>query len=106
MPFMLDTCAINRILDRAVENEWSLRGDIFVTDIQFQEILDTPDLTRRDFLFKGLMSLRPNVIRPRDMFQLYDRSGEDFDTGERFPRLTVLSGTTPVCHWPSVESSP
>jgi hypothetical protein len=23
------------------------------------------------------------------MFRLYDGSGEDFDTGERFPRLTV-----------------
>jgi hypothetical protein len=62
MPFMLDTSAINRILDRAVENEWPPRGDIFVTDIQFQEILDTRDPTRRNFLFKGLMSLRPNVI--------------------------------------------
>jgi hypothetical protein len=89
MPFMLDTSAINRILDRAVENEWPPRGDIFVTDIQFQEMLDTRDPTRRNFLFKGLMSLRPNVIRPRDMFRLYDGSGEDFDTGERFPRSTV-----------------
>ena len=89
MAFMLDTSTINRILDDHVGNEWSLRGDIFVTDIQLQEILDTRDPDRRSFLFSGLMNLRPNVIRPRDMFQLYDGSGEDFDTGERLPRLTI-----------------
>jgi predicted nucleic acid-binding protein len=89
MPFMLDTNVINRILDGEVENEWPLRGDIFVTDIQLQEILDTRDPNRRDFLFGGLKSLRPNVIRPRDMFQLYDGSGDDFDTGDRLPRGAI-----------------
>jgi hypothetical protein len=89
MPFMLDSCIIHRILDGEVGNEWPLLGDIFVTDIQLQEVLDTRDPNRCDFLFSGLTYLRPNVIRPRDMFQLYDGSGEDFDTGERLPRLTI-----------------
>jgi len=100
MAFMLDTSAINRILDGAVGNEWPLRGDIFVTDIQLQEILDTPDPNRRDFLFGGLMSLRPNVIRPGDMFQFYDGSGDDFDTGERLPR-----GPIPEWYYASVPLS-
>jgi len=52
MAFMLDTSTINRILDDHVGNEWSLRGDIFVTDIQLQEILDTRDPDRRSFLFR------------------------------------------------------
>jgi hypothetical protein len=97
---MLDTSAINRILDGDVGNEWSVRGGIFVTDIQLQEILDTANPDRRSFLFGGLMNLRPNVIRPRDMFQLYDGSGDDFDTGERLPQ-----GTIPEWYYASVPLS-
>jgi hypothetical protein len=44
---MLDTCVINRILDGQVDNSWPLRGRSFVTDIQLQEILDTPNEARR-----------------------------------------------------------
>jgi predicted nucleic acid-binding protein len=84
MPFMLDTNVINRILDGEVENEWSLRGDIFVTDIQLQEILDTRDPSRRNILFRGLMNLHPNVIRPSYLPQWFD-CDQDFDTGERLP---------------------
>jgi hypothetical protein len=84
-PFMLDTSAINRILDDEVENEWPMRGDILVTDIQLQEILETPDTVRRNFLFQGLLNLHPNVIRPSEMAMWYDGSGDDFDTGGRFP---------------------
>jgi hypothetical protein len=74
MPFMLDTCAINRIFDGSAGNEWSLRGDIFVTDIQLHKILDTANPIRRDYLFSRLIDLRPKVIRPRDMFQMLDGS--------------------------------
>jgi predicted nucleic acid-binding protein len=100
MAFMLDTCTINRILDGEVGNEWSLRGDIFVTDIQFQEILDTRDEDRRDFLFAGLMSLRPLVIRPSKITGWYDGGGDEFDTGERLPR-----GTIPAAYYSSVPIS-
>jgi hypothetical protein len=65
--FMLDTCVINLILDGEVGNEWSVRGSNFVTDIQFQEILDTRDELRRRFLFQGLLALEPAVIRPTDL---------------------------------------
>jgi hypothetical protein len=83
MDFMLDTSAINRMLDCQIDNEWSLRGRNFVTDIQLQEILNTSDPARRDYLFYGLMAMSLNVIRPTDMLQLFD-CGMNFDTGERF----------------------
>ena len=57
MDFMLDTCVINRILDGQVDNWWSLRALSFVTDIQLQEILDTPNEARREYLFRGLLAL-------------------------------------------------
>jgi predicted nucleic acid-binding protein len=84
MAFLLDTCAINLILDGKVVNEWSLRGYTFVTDIQFQEILDTRDERRRNFLFQGLLALHATVIRPTDIPQWFD-CGQNFDTGERIP---------------------
>ena len=83
MDFMLDTSAINRILDGHVGNEWSLRGRNFVSDIQLQEVLDTSDDARREYLLRGIAALRLNVIRPTDMLQLFE-AGENFDTGERF----------------------
>ncbi len=46
------------------------------------------------------MNLRPNVIRPRDIFQLYDGSGDDFDTGMRLPR-----GAIPEWYYDSVPLS-
>ncbi len=47
---MLDTCVINRILDGQIGNVWSLRGKIFVTDIQLQEVIDTKNPSRRNYL--------------------------------------------------------
>jgi hypothetical protein len=38
--FMLDTSAINRVHD-GLGCEWSLRGPLYVTDIQLQEIAQT-----------------------------------------------------------------
>jgi len=61
--FMLDTSAINRICDWQA-CEWSLRGPLYVTDIQFQEILATRKHARRDALIGAFMSLRPTVLRP------------------------------------------
>jgi predicted nucleic acid-binding protein len=96
MPFMLDTCIVNRILDGEVGNEWSLRGDIFVTDIQLQEILDTREPSRRNFLLRGLLALRPTVIRPSELPQLYD-CGRGFDTGERLPRsMEACTASVPL----------
>ena len=93
---MLDTCIVNRILDGKVDNEWSLRGDIFVTDIQLQEILDTRDPSRCNFLFRGLLALRPHVIRPSELPQLYD-CGQNFDTGERLPSsMEVHTASMPL----------
>jgi|SRR5580658_4748864 hypothetical protein len=83
MDFMLDTSALNRILDGQVDNEWSLRGRNFVTDIQLQEVLDTSDYARRQYLLHGLVALHLNIIRPTEMPQLFD-VGRNFDTGERF----------------------
>jgi predicted nucleic acid-binding protein len=83
MDFMLDTCVINRILDGRNDNGWSLRGRNFVTDIQLQEILDTSNDARRDYLFRGLLAMQLNVIRPTEMPQLFD-CDQNFDTGERF----------------------
>ena len=84
MDFMLDTSALNRILDARVDNEWSLRGRIFVTDIQLQEVLDTSNNARRSYLINGMMALDLNVIRPTEMPQRFD-VGQGFDTGDRFP---------------------
>ena len=83
MDFMLDTSAINWILDGKAHNEWPLRGRNFVTDIQLQEVLDTRNDERRGYLFNGLLALKLNVIRPSEMRQLFDQ-GQNFDTGERF----------------------
>ena len=44
--FMLDTSAINRIHDWQ-QCPWSLRGPLYVTDIQLQELSHTPDPDRR-----------------------------------------------------------
>ncbi len=98
MDFMLDTCVINRILDGLVGNVWSLRGRNFVTDIQMQEILDTKDPARREYLLRGLIALRPGIIRPTELPQLFD-GGEGFDTGERFPMGSE------VWHCPSMPLS-
>jgi hypothetical protein len=62
--FMLDTSAINRIHDWQ-QCEWSLRGPLYVTDIQLQEIARTRDPGRRASLLGAFMSLRPTVLRPR-----------------------------------------
>lgn len=62
--FMLDTSAINRIHDWQ-QCPWSLRGPIYVTDIQLLELSRTPDPDRRASLLVALMSLRPTVVRPR-----------------------------------------
>jgi len=67
-----------------------------VTDIQLQEILDTRCPGRRDFLLQGLFALRPIVIRPSELPQLYD-CGQEFDTGERFPRsMAVVTASMPL----------
>jgi hypothetical protein len=84
MDFLFDTCAINCILKREVENGWSLRGDCYVTDIQLQEILETRNPSRRRFLLTGLMNLRLTVIRPTDTYFPYD-CGENFDSDHRIP---------------------
>jgi predicted nucleic acid-binding protein len=83
MDFMLDTSALNRILDGRAGNEWSLRGRNFVTDIQLQEVLDTPTDARREYLLYGVVALQLNIIRPTEMRQLFD-AGQNFVTGERF----------------------
>jgi predicted nucleic acid-binding protein len=64
--FMLDTCAINRIHD-GLNCEWSLRGPLYVTDIQLQEIAQTRDRGRRESLLQAFFSLRPTVIRPQGL---------------------------------------
>ena len=92
MDFMLDTSALNRILDGRVDNAWALRGRNFVTDIQLQEVLDTSNDARRRYLVQGLVGLHLNVIRPTEMPQLFD-AGQNFDTGERF-----LTGMGTVWH--------
>ena len=62
--FMLDTSAINRIHD-GMGCPWSLRGPLYVTDIQLQEIAQTRNPDRRASLMAAFMSLRPTVVRPR-----------------------------------------
>jgi hypothetical protein len=62
--FMLDTSAINRVHDWH-ECPWSLRGPLYVTDIQLQEISRTRNPERRASLLAAFMSLRPTVVRPR-----------------------------------------
>lgn len=61
--FMLDTSAINRIHDWQ-QCPWSLRGPLYVTDIQLQEIAQTCNPDRRASLMAAFMSLRPTVVRP------------------------------------------
>jgi hypothetical protein len=61
--FMLDTSAINRIHD-GMGCEWSLRGALYVTDIQLQEVAQTPDAERRASLLDVFSSLRLTIIRP------------------------------------------
>ena len=46
--FMLNTSAINRIYDWQ-QCPWSLRGPLYVTDIQLQELSRTPGPDRRAF---------------------------------------------------------
>ena len=89
---MLDTSVLNRIIDGRVDNEWSLRGRNFVTDIQLQEVLDTSNDGRRRNLVYGLVALDLNIIRPTEMPQLFDVH-QHFDTGERF-----LTGMGTVWH--------
>ena len=60
---MLDTSAINRIHDWQ-QCPWSLRGPLYVTDIQLQEIAQTRNPDRRTSLMAAFMSLRPTVVRP------------------------------------------
>ncbi len=62
--FMLDTSAINRIHDWQ-QCPWSLRGPLYVTDIQLQELSHTSDPDRRASLLAAFMSLQPTVIRPQ-----------------------------------------
>ena len=61
--FMLDTSAINRIHDWQ-QCPWSLRGSLYVTDIQLQEIAQTPNPHRRTSLLHAFASLRLTVVRP------------------------------------------
>jgi hypothetical protein len=61
--FMLDTSAINRILDWQ-QCEWSLRGPLYVTQIQLHEIAQTHDTARRASLLNAFTNLRLTVIRP------------------------------------------
>jgi predicted nucleic acid-binding protein len=60
---MLDTSAINRVHD-SQQCEWSLRGPLYVTDIQLQEIAQTRDPHRRASLLGAFYSLRLTVVRP------------------------------------------
>jgi predicted nucleic acid-binding protein len=75
--FMLDTCAINRIHD-GLDCEWSLRGPLYVTDIQLQEIAQTRDRGRRESLMQAFFSLRPTVIRPQGL--IFDADFFGFST--------------------------
>jgi len=61
--FMLDTSALNRIHDWR-QCEWSLRGSLYVTEIQLQEIAQTRNPDRRASLLEAYRSLRLIVIRP------------------------------------------
>ena len=72
--FMLDTSAINRIHD-GLGCVWSLRGSLYVTDIQLQEISQTPNRERRDSLLGAFFSLRPTVIRPLGVFFVPEHFG-------------------------------
>jgi hypothetical protein len=103
MDFFLDTCVINRILDGHVNNWWSMRGLSFVTDTQLQELLDTRNEARREYLFRGLLALRLNVIRPSEMRQLFD-CGQNFDTGERFTWACQMYGTAAASRSRSVTT--
>jgi predicted nucleic acid-binding protein len=63
--FMLDTSTINWILDQKVSaGDWTLRGPVFVTDVQLLELMQTPLPERRESLMGLLSILRPSVIRP------------------------------------------
>ena len=63
--FMLDTSIVNRIHERRVNaGRWTLRGPIYVTDIQLQEIAQTPNPEKRHALLRTLLSLGCNIIRP------------------------------------------
>ena len=63
--FMLDTSTINWILDQKVSaGDWTLRGPVFVTDVQLLELMQTPLPERRESLAGVLSILRPSVIRP------------------------------------------
>jgi len=57
---------------------------------QLQEILDTKDPARREYLFYGLIELCPGVIRPTELPQLFD-SDEGFDPGERYWETNSLA---------------
>ena len=96
MGFLYDTCAINCILDREVQNGWSLRGEGYITDLQMQEILETPNPRRRNFLFQGLMNLQLTVIRPAETWCSYDCGG-NFDTGQR------ISSSMPEAYYPEMS---
>ena len=83
--FMLDTSAINRIHD-GLGCEWSLRGPLYVTDIQLQELARTRNPERRESLLDAFRSLRPTIIRPLGLDFVPDYFGftSCFDAGCMF----------------------
>ena len=79
--FMLDTSAINRIHDWE-QCEWSLRGPLYVTEVQLQEIAQTRDPERRASLLAAYRSLRLTVIRPMGLVMV----PEFFGFASYYPR--------------------
>lgn len=112
--FMLDTSAINRIHD-AGQCEWSLRGPLYVTDIQLQELSQTRNAARRASLIAAFMSLRPTVIRPAgrvfvpEFFGFQDFCGDGFMLGDEdyplslgrvMPHIAASMGQRPERYFP------
>jgi predicted nucleic acid-binding protein len=77
--FMLDTSAINWILDLRTEGgNWTLRGPTFITDIQLQEMSRAGEDRRSQLLTVALWHLRATVIRPTGIPSMQDDSDFDF----------------------------
>jgi predicted nucleic acid-binding protein len=111
--FMLDTSALNRIHDWR-QCEWSLRGLLYVTEIQLQEIAQTRNRDRRASLLEAYRSLRLIVIRPMGLvmvpeffgFANYHRRGltqcEDYPwfLDNTMPHIASAMGSKAEKHYP------
>jgi len=95
--------------------EWSLRGPLYVTDIQLQELAQTPDPDRRDSLVGAFAGLRPTIIRPSGLefvpeyfgFSSYYDAGRIFDDedyprpiGKISPHIAATLGSKVERHYP------